>query len=427
MHATPSASHPPHTLASRLGWAIYLGVSWTWCIGMFLPMLLVRDFGWWAAAVFATPNVLGAAAMGFVIKNPERSRAFVATHTAAVAAFGVVTIAFHVFWLVWLGSWVPELLAPGPGALPILGTGAAAWLAIALLVRTGRETIAATLVWAVSGSLLLTLLFRPGLVTPSTDAYATRDFPIGLLYLAPVCLLGFACCPYLDATFHRARQHLGNRPTGTIGFGIGFILVFGPMIALTLCYAGPMLSHLTADTAHTTDIPRTIGLWILAHLALQAIFTIEVHSRELARLPVTASRKRRTDRVLFVATIAAAAAAYFRADLAPLLDLFRPPPTMPSGEVIYRVFMGAYALAFPLYVLLGPCARLRPTRNLWLLWGLGFIVAAPMVAMGTIAHLHAWNAAGVGVVVLVAAIAFVRPVRRVLNPSPAEAPPPPSP
>ena len=31
--------------AVGLSWAVYLGVSWTWCIGMFLPVLIMRDYG----------------------------------------------------------------------------------------------------------------------------------------------------------------------------------------------------------------------------------------------------------------------------------------------------------------------------------------------------------------------------------------------
>src|SRR4051812_22981962 len=42
-------------------WAIFLGVSWTWVIGMFLPVLLVRDYGLLGWVVFAIPNVIGAA------------------------------------------------------------------------------------------------------------------------------------------------------------------------------------------------------------------------------------------------------------------------------------------------------------------------------------------------------------------------------
>ena len=55
------------------GWAAYLACSWTWCIGMFLPVLLVRDYGVWGWIVFAVPNVLGAAAMGWVLRSAEVS------------------------------------------------------------------------------------------------------------------------------------------------------------------------------------------------------------------------------------------------------------------------------------------------------------------------------------------------------------------
>ncbi|MBV8780683.1 MAG: hypothetical protein JO353_04735, partial [Phycisphaerae bacterium] len=61
----PDAMPAPH--GHWLGWAIFLGVSWTWCIGMYLPVLLVRDYGFWGWVVFAIPNVVGAAAMGWTI------------------------------------------------------------------------------------------------------------------------------------------------------------------------------------------------------------------------------------------------------------------------------------------------------------------------------------------------------------------------
>src|SRR3954471_24793497 len=68
---TPFASRVKPTLPffSALNWAAFLGASWTWCIGMFLPVLLIRDYGpsmWWA---FAVPNVIGAAAMGWILRG----------------------------------------------------------------------------------------------------------------------------------------------------------------------------------------------------------------------------------------------------------------------------------------------------------------------------------------------------------------------
>src|SRR3982750_3304447 len=99
---------PPHRItASPLHaflWAVFLAVSWTWCIGMFLPVLLVRDFGVWGWVVFAVPNVVGAAAMGAVLARPGASERVVARHPGACACFSVVTIGFHVLFLAWIVS-----------------------------------------------------------------------------------------------------------------------------------------------------------------------------------------------------------------------------------------------------------------------------------------------------------------------------------
>src|SRR5688572_21066280 len=98
-------SHPTSSRFSRLSpllWAVFLGCSWTWVIGMFLPVLLVRDYGAWAWLVFAVPNVIGAAAMGWVLRDAAASERFVQRHAVAGYAFSVVTIAFHVFFAMWM-------------------------------------------------------------------------------------------------------------------------------------------------------------------------------------------------------------------------------------------------------------------------------------------------------------------------------------
>ena len=50
-------------------------------------------------------------------------------------------------------------------------------------------------------------------------------------------LFGFALCPYLDLTFHRARQSLAGRDAKT-AFGVGFGVLFALMILFTLGYSG---------------------------------------------------------------------------------------------------------------------------------------------------------------------------------------------
>lgn len=48
MTHSPSSPNPqsPILNASPILWALFLASSWTWCIGMFLPVLLMRDAGW---------------------------------------------------------------------------------------------------------------------------------------------------------------------------------------------------------------------------------------------------------------------------------------------------------------------------------------------------------------------------------------------
>ena len=69
---------------------------------MFLPVLLIRDFGPWSFAAFVVPNVLGAAAMGWVLRAPGASEQMVIRHRGACEAFSLVTRAFQYFFLVWL-------------------------------------------------------------------------------------------------------------------------------------------------------------------------------------------------------------------------------------------------------------------------------------------------------------------------------------
>ncbi|HEX3357916.1 MAG TPA: hypothetical protein VHS31_13170, partial [Tepidisphaeraceae bacterium] len=89
-------------LLKCLGWAIFLGISWTWCIGMFLPVLLVRDYGVWGWVVFAIPNVIGAAAVGWLNRTAEQSVQTVKAHGPMMTAFSAVTATFQIFFTLWI-------------------------------------------------------------------------------------------------------------------------------------------------------------------------------------------------------------------------------------------------------------------------------------------------------------------------------------
>ena len=77
-------------LARTVGWGLYCTTSWTWCIGMYLPLILLRDYGWPGFIAFAIPNVLGCAAFGYVV-DAKRSDALRARFRGAMIAFGAAT------------------------------------------------------------------------------------------------------------------------------------------------------------------------------------------------------------------------------------------------------------------------------------------------------------------------------------------------
>ena len=57
--------------AATVGWGFFCAASWTWCIGMFFPLLLLRDFGWPGLVAFLVPNVIGCAGFGYVLDRAE--------------------------------------------------------------------------------------------------------------------------------------------------------------------------------------------------------------------------------------------------------------------------------------------------------------------------------------------------------------------
>ena len=49
----------PRTWTATAGWGLFCACSWTWCIGMFLPVILIRDLGGAGFLAFAIPNLFG--------------------------------------------------------------------------------------------------------------------------------------------------------------------------------------------------------------------------------------------------------------------------------------------------------------------------------------------------------------------------------
>jgi hypothetical protein len=335
---------------------------------MFLPVLLVRDLGFWGWVVFAVPNVIGAAAMGWVLPNADSSRHLADQHREACVWFSIVTIAFHVFFIGWM---VQQLI--GPAGVALAAIAAALTWAISRWRRNGDR-------WCATVLLLISLIFAllllgHGRLSLPSPASIPPGAAIGLAALAPVCLLGFLLCPYLDLTFHRARQQT-SPAGGRWAFGLGFGLFFLIMILFTLGYALPLAAGAAG----------LLALYVGIHMGLQSGFTIAAHLREI--LP--ADRRQTHQRVALGIAVPAAIL---------LVDLNH-------TEIIYRTFMGFYGLVFPAYVWI--CMR-KPsdaptsqhqTRRRHLIFIVAVLLAAPMFSLGFLGQKWLWLFPGVALILV---------------------------
>lgn len=367
---------------------------------MFLPVLLVRDFGLWGYIIFAVPNVLGAAAMGWVL-NSESSRRVAERHRMACAAFSLVTIAFQLYFFAVLRGPLSEL-GGGPTRrwqeFPVLLA-----LAVVSVLAVSGPRAAGVVIWTISAALLGVVLWRLGPPElPSPGALPAAD----LLFLAPVCAFGFLLCPYLDLTFHRARQAAGK--AGPLAFGFGFGVLFFAMILGTLLYFQPALSWMRAPAV--TD--KIAFVAIVAHILLQLTVTCVYHAESFD----VAFRRLRSARVWGVVVAAGLVIVALLAVRLPVLDTDLSP-----REVMYRLFMSFYGLLFPAYVWLcmiptrGQREIALPNSRKLAVFAAACLVAAPFYWMGFIERQGVWLAPGLGVVLL--ARLFVRSAESASSPA----------
>ncbi|MBL4591448.1 MAG: hypothetical protein JKY96_05760 [Phycisphaerales bacterium] len=384
---------------NTIRWAAYLGCSWTWCIGMFFPALILRDFGIAGYMIFAIPNVLGAALMGWVLTTKNQSIKMVRDHAAAVGWFSVITIAFHVFWIVWLFGFAQAMLPIPEGYLFGAGAVAVAWTVVTGRgVRMGRESQLAIVLWIASAAILIATFVYPDAISPkTTEVIANINnesiLSTGIIWLIPLSVLGFALNPYLDATFHHGRQQLGSTKNSRIGFTLGFGIMFASMIVLTFQYSGLIIETLNGN-AEAITIHPLMGAAILAHIMCQWIFTVRVHLARLPLLPKGGPPLQLTYGLAIASGIVAL-----------LVPQIAHHAGLSAGEIVYRNYLGAYGLLFPAYVLYRIVrARKggRPTKNLYLYLAIG--IAAPMFWMGFIEGHTPWLTIGI---VLLIAMAFV--------------------
>ncbi len=326
-------------LFNTLGWATYLGCSWTWCIGMFFPAILLRDFGWLAWVVFVVPNVLGAAVMGFVLSHGHTSERFVARHRPACMVFSVVTILFQCYFLFWVAAVIL------PDTKRILSLLAFLLLLYGVSWKQGIQVrLASCVVFMISVG---TMIFFAKTLPFSFEYLHDPNFGTlapQLRRLVPVFIFGFALSPYLDLTFHHASQQTASgvtRASFVLGFGVFFFL----MLVFTLLYAPSVIALFFTQTEteaalfQLTNRP-TLRRLLFVHFTLQAGFTAILHHQRL-RKQVRVGLKQE---LVFVLTVGLTGALLFALGRDQILF------GLSGHELIYRAFLAFYGLLAPAYI-----------------------------------------------------------------------------
>ncbi len=235
-----------------VGWGLYLASSWTWCIGMFLPILLLRWWGWQGFVAFAVPNILGCVAFGYIF-TPETSRRFVERFAPTMRWFAWVTIAFQS----WFGSWADRKL----GMQGLLGTSVNWSDLCRLLPLLFLIVPCSARFWTIAGSTCTVTSFvlfaQSGLGALSDPPVVGSMPPLSLAWAAPFMAFGFLLCPALDPTFHRALQQSPSQHS---------FAVFGVAFAAQLLFAA---------SAYNASTGLMFLAWpIAAQIVLQTTFTM---------------------------------------------------------------------------------------------------------------------------------------------------------
>jgi len=384
----------PTSTRNPILWGAYLACSWTWCIGMFLPALLLRDMGWAGFLIFALPNVIGAAAMGWIIPSRADSVRFVDNHPNAIWWFSAITLAFHLFWIIWITNFIGAAFHI---PTPYLAGGIGIVLFFALISRRGirrgqAPQIALTLLIFSLGVLIATTC-TPDVQESNAALFDSAPTSLAPLWMLPVMLFGFLLCPYLDITFHHARQQLDTKKNGRLGFSIGFIGFFSFMILLTARYAGAMAGAMDGAMDGTGFAPIAtpwLATGILIHILCQWGFTVRVHLKHIQTLPGAKSKQP----VLLLLALIAGVAGFLTIHLPSYAGLT-------GGEIVYRLFMSAYGLGFPAYVLYRVVmARKNKTPiGMPTLW-IAIALASPLFWMGFIERHPLWLIPGMALVLL---------------------------
>jgi hypothetical protein len=337
-----------------VGWGLYLASSWTWCIGMFLPILLIRWWGWPGFLAFALPNVLGCTLFGYVL-TPDTSRALVTRFRVWIALFGAATIAYQTCFLLKTGV-TSALIA----ALPVT---------IALLLAARRATERSDRTMMVVGAvawLLSCLLFARLGTGALANLPATGSLPpASLAWAAPFMAFGFLLCPYLDPTFHLALQRSPSRHAFAV-FGTGFTV----MLLFTAAFADAGLGPTPASGDLLWGKPVFQWQW-----GLQAAFTIVAVTAAMRSLePVSSLGGTRAmlPGMIVIACLALGWQYLSEPTLPAMAEALNPASGPVRGEATYLRWLGLYGVLFPAMLLLG-LRRVHPVVMALAIAAAGFL------------------------------------------------------
>jgi hypothetical protein len=348
---------------TTLAWGLFLACSWTWCVGMYLPRILLERHGWWGFIAFAIPNIIGCSAFGYLVRNGARSRAMIERHRTAMTWFSIITIAFHIMFLTLLIQWLTPDWSHVWWWRP--------WLVpIALLIASAMSVLSDR-AWLIYAALMYFLSILAFIIIGTRGAewidWYGEFGRTPLVYLFPVMIFGFALCPYLDLTFHRAIQLSPSRHSFAI-FGI----TFAAMIVLT-CFMW------------FTPGYASVPLLALGHIVGQSIFTMGAHAREVMQvgaipLPGSFGSRGRGRRWLLIAAAILAMLA------GPIAGQFDNAPA--AADDLYLRYLVFYALVFPLYVFLfiGPWRMFDQMRAGRIVYLLLVLLSLPAYELGFIHH-----------------------------------------
>ncbi len=385
------------TTRNPILWGAYLACSWTWCIGMFLPALLLRDMGWAGFWIFALPNVAGAAAMGWVLRSKIDSVRFVETHPTAVWWFSAITLGFHLFWILWFAHFIRTIFQiPNAYLYGVLGILVVFTLVSWRAISGGRMPQLALALLVLGLGVLIATFFTPDVKEANAALFATvPESAAAPLWMFPVMVFGFVLCPYLDITFHHARQQLDGQRNARIGFTIGFTFFFACMIVLTTRYAGVIVGALN-ETGFISIATPWLAAGILAHILCQWVFTVRVHLDRIRTLPNASAKQPVLIALILFSGLTGLFAARFPSHAG-----------LTGGEMVYRTFLSAYGLVFPAYMLYRVVVRGPAILNLRWMW-ISVTLAAPMFWLGFMERQAIWLIPGLGLVLLGAIILRTR-------------------